>query len=297
LLLDKNRHNFRFKQILYSGIGMACLILPIAVLAYIDVPEGLSGIPWPTFSTVKSLVRLLTGRQGEGLLAFYLLFGCIGLSWGVGFGCQRDLITRWKFTLMASCLFVPVLTMLIISFFIAPIFTPKYALYVLPYLAVITATGIVVLARRGWEMKKYRYICVPIGIAVLVLFALLSTIGIRSYYDDYQKTDWRKATQFLETRCSESLRLYYAPYVDLGVLRYNSSLGSQEAKWWNNFLKNNPDSNEIAASLPDKYEQVCLVLSYPGNLPKELQAGIQKKFRNVSTVKFYEVQIDVYRRQ
>jgi hypothetical protein len=187
--------------------------------------------------------------------------------------------------------------MLIISFFIAPIFTPKYALYVLPYLVVIAATGIMFLASRGWERKKYRYLCVPVGIAVLVLVALLSTIGIRSYYDDYQKTDWRKATHFLATRCSESLRLYYAPYVDLGVLRYSSSLGSQEAKWWNNILKNNPDSDELAASLPDKYEQVCLVYSYPGNLQKEIQAGIQTKFSIVSTVKLYEVQIDVYRRQ
>lgn len=299
LLLDKNRHYFEFKRILYSCIGMAWLILPIAVLAYLDVPEGILGIPGTTLGTIKSFSKLITGNQGEGLFVFYLLFGCIGLVYGEGVGFQQDHITRWKFTLIASCLFVPVLTSLVISFSIAPIFTPKYVLYIMPYLAVLAATGLVALVSFGWRKnKKYRYFFVLVGIGVLVLFAMLSTIGVQTYYENYQKTDWRKATQFLTTRCSESLRLYYAPYIDISVLYYNPALNSQKEDWWINVLKNNPDADELAAVLPNEYSQVCLVLAHAidQNQQKIVQAAIQKKYPNVSTFKFYWMEIDIYNR-
>jgi uncharacterized membrane protein len=298
LLFDKNKRYIKIKRILYCGIGMACLILPIVMLAYLEGYETLSWLSKPTLGSLKSFVIAITGSQGEGLFAFYLLFGCIGFFFRERFGFQQDLITRWKLILMASCLFLPVITALAISLFITPIFTPKYLLYVMPYLTVLAATGIVAVASFGWKSKKHGAFFAPMGIGLLVLFALLSTKGIQSYYDNYQKTDWRKATQFLTARCSESLRLYYAPYIDISVLYYNPALNSQVAEWWINILKNNPDSGELADSLPDNYNQVCLVLAHAENQnqQKPIQAAIQKKFPNVYTVTYYQMEIDIYNR-
>ena len=293
LLLDKNKHFLKFKQILYCCFGMTSLILPIAIVAYIKGPGQISWIPEPTLGTLKSFSSEITG--GKWLFVLYLLFGCIGLLFGEGVGFQNDLITKWKFTLMASCLFLPVIMALVISKIMIPIFLDKYLLYVMPYLAVLVATGIVALVSYGWKRKKFKFLFVSIGIIVLVLFALLSTASIQSYYNNYQKEDWRKATQFLTLRCSESLRLYYAPFVDIDVLYYNPALYSQEAEWWKNILSKNPDSNELTASLPNGYSQVCLVLSHVGNQQQEkiIQAAIQKKFPIVSTFMFYGLEIEI----
>lgn len=306
LLLDKSKHYFTFKRILYCGIGIACLIFPIAIVAYVKGPEQISWIREPTLGNVKDFFVKLTGDFDGGLgglllLTLYMLFGCIGLLFGEGFGFQQELITKWKFTLMASCLFVPVTAAVVISKILLPIFMPFYLLYVMTYLAILAATGILTLVSFGWKSKKYRFLFVPIEIGVLVLFALCSTRGIQSYYDNYQKEDWRGATQFLTTRCSESLRLYYATFIETAVLYYNHALNSQEAEWWDNILKNNPDSDELAASLPNEYSQVCLVLSkITGNQQqaqvKIIQAAIQKEFPNESTVKFYLVKIEIYKR-
>jgi len=163
----------------------------------------------------------------------------------------------------------------------------------MPYLAILAATGIVALASFGWKIKKYRFLFVPIGIGVLVLFTSFSIMGIQDYYDNYQKEDWRSASQFLTTRCSESLRLFYAPYVENSVLYYNHELYSQ--------IENILDENELTASLKNDYNQVCLVLSHNhydlGEAEtKSIQSAIQKEFPIKSIDRFYAVEIELYKR-
>lgn len=298
LLINKNKNYYQFKRLAGCGFGIVCLILPIPISVIIK-GEGLSGIAWisePTLSTVKSFLIAITGNQGKPLFALYLLSGCIGIFSGLGF--KQDFITKWKYALMASCLFLPVILTLAISKIIFPIFQAHYLLYVMPYLAVFAATGIVALASFRWKSIKYRPLFIPVGIGVLVLFALLSTNGIQSYYENYQKTDWRNATQLLTTRCSEGLRLYYAPFMDISVLYYNPALNSQEAEWWTNILKHNPDVDELAVSLPNEYSQVCLVLTMTGdqNQRNIVRAALQKKFSTVSDAKFYEMDVYIYQR-
>ena len=186
---------------------------------------------------MKSFLVEITGNQGTSLLALYLLFGFVGFLFGEGLGGQQGYLrTKWKFILMVSCFILPIGTALVISKIITPIFLDKYLLYVMPYLAILAANCIVTIASLGLQSERFGLLSVSIGIGALALFIMFSDQGIRSYFDDYQKSDWRGATQFLTARCSESLRLYYPTYMNLPVLYYNPALDSQVAEWWNQFL-------------------------------------------------------------
>ena len=169
----------------------------------------------------------------------------------------------------------------------------------MPFLAVLAAYGIVALASFAWERKRFHSLVVPAAIGVLALFGSLSLVGVKSYYQNHQKTDWRTASQLMTTRCSDALRLYYAPYVDMSVLYYNPALTSQKADWWVDTLQSNPDADQLAASLPNEYDQVCLVLAHAvdQNQQMVIQNALKKIYPDVSSIKYDEVlEIQIYKR-
>jgi uncharacterized membrane protein len=298
LLLDKNEYLFNFRRFLYYGIGLFGLIFPIALVAYTKGVGQISWISEPTLEDVRVFFEEITGAQGRSLLALYLVVGCIGLFFGEGFGVRQEYKSVWKFTLMTSCFVLPVIIALVISKITIPIFQDRYLLYIMPYLAILAATGIVTLASSKWRNEKYRSLSVSIGIGLLVLFAVYSAKGIKTFFKYFQKEDWRSATQLLTQRCSESFYVYYAPYIVHSVSFYDRTTNVEEAHWLYDALKNNPDSDEFAVFIPDEYSQVCLVLSHTlGNPQAEIiQAAIQKKFPEETTFNFYKVEIDIYTR-
>jgi 4-amino-4-deoxy-L-arabinose transferase-like glycosyltransferase len=145
LLGDKKKYP-KLKQILYCLIGIVLLILPIAVIA---INKGSNQISWlgvPTFANVIDLYIKISGCRGNWLLILYIVFSCFGLFTGVGFLFRQDIMTKWKFSLLASCLLLPVILAFVISKIIVPIFIDRYLLYVMPYLVLLAASGIVALA-------------------------------------------------------------------------------------------------------------------------------------------------------
>lgn len=298
-LFNKERLSIKLKPIILSGIGMACLLLPIIILAYFQRQDDISWVSKPTFGTVKTFAKLITGNEGEGLFMFYPLFAGIGIFFRERFGFQKDTLSRWKIALMICCLTFPVISSLFISYYYYPIFVPKYLLYIMPFLTVLAAYGIVALASFAWERKRFHSLVVPAAIGVLALFGSLSLVGVKSYYQNHQKTDWRTASQLMTTRCSDALRLYYAPYVDMSVLYYNPALTSQKADWWVDTLQSNPDADQLAASLPNEYDQVCLVLAHAvdQNQQMVIQNALKKIYPDVSSIKYDEVlEIQIYKR-
>lgn len=282
-----------------SGVAIAVLITPLAVATFSAGAGGLAWIPEPTLGSVNKFVIELTGKQGGVLLALYFFAGSIGLLAGVGAWLQKNLITKWKFTLMANCLLLPVAIALVLSKVMTPIFMPYYLLFVMPYLAILAAVGIVTLATLGWNNRKFRIITIPVGIAVLALTVTLSVMGIKSYFKTFQKEDWKGVTQFLTKECSESLRLYYMTYMEKNVAYYNVNLKSQ-VRNWNDSLKKYPSSEELAGFLPDGYKQVCLVLGHTGTpqasaQTKVIQTALQIKYPQVTKIKFYSVNVEIYK--
>lgn len=297
LLLDKSQHYFRWKQILFCGIGTACFILPITIMAALQGAGQIAWIPDPTLAIVKEFFVQITGNQGIQLFLLYLLYGLIGFLYGAGFGLHHDLITRWKFTLVASCFFVPVAASLIISKTMVPIFRSHYLLYVMPYAAILAAAGIVAAASLGWKRAQYKLIWGSVGMAGIVLFTLFSAQSVQSYFANYQNEDWRGASQYLTANCSESLRLYYLPFGETNVKYYNPALKSQKREWWINILAKNLDADGLAASLPKEFSQICLLSWYPdAQQEKMIRAAIHREFPQESAAQFVGIEIKKYQR-
>jgi uncharacterized membrane protein len=299
LFLDKKKRSFTLKRILFCEVGIAGLILPVAYAAYRQGSGQISWIPEPSVKIVKQFLQNMSGYAGGmSLIYLYLAFVCIGILAGLGVGSRQDLLTRWKFTLLAGSLFLPVVAALVVSKILLPVFISRYLLYVMTYMVVLAAFGIVTIGSFGKKSKVLRSIFTTAEIAGLVLCVHFSTMGIQSYYENAKKEDWRAATQFLATKCFDSLRLYYAPYMEVPAIYYNPSLISQlSPKWYQ--LSNNPNSNEIADKFPGEYDQVCLILSHDSDKKQEqiILDSILKKYPNVSTTfKFYGGEIEIFSR-
>jgi mannosyltransferase len=296
LFFPKKRQILSGRKLLFCGIGIAYLLLPVLTIAYIKGSHQIGWITQPTFETVKEFFIEVTGNQGESLAIVYLLLGVIGFVFGVKFENQKNFFTRWKFWLMASCFIFPIFSALIISKVIVPIFVKRYLIYILPYLAILAAAGIMSIVFLG---KKARYLSASVGIIVLILFTFLSSKGVQNYYNNFQKEDWRGEAQILASKCSDSLRLYYVTSTDVNFLYYQPSLYSQDAKQWNNILKNNLDINDYASGLSKRYEQVCLVLSQPSKRDKIklqiLQTALLKEFPKDDLIKFTPgMRVEIY---
>jgi hypothetical protein len=121
---------------------------------------------------------------------------------------------------------------------------------------------------------------------------------VRAYYNDFRKTDWRNASQFLALHCADSLRLYYLPGGERAMLYYNPALFSQASEWWRNVLASNPSVEELAAALPHEYDNVCLVISHVIDPLQQntLETALQKRFSQQTTVDFFQVKIEMYQR-
>jgi hypothetical protein len=308
VLLLGNAHAFPFKGGLTSGIAMAILIAPVVIVVYkIQAIKGISWISELTFSDIREFALYLTGKEGEPLLILYLLAGSIGLLTGVRAWLGKNLIEKWKFTLMANCLFLPVVSVLVLSKVITPMFMPHYLLLVMPYLTVLTGVGIVTLASLKWKSLKLWVITLPAGLAILVLIVALSAAGVKSYYEDFRKEDFRGAAQFLTGECSEGLRLYQVPWMEPNITYYNASLKSQVEIWewndeqwgWNLELSQNPSPEELAEFLPDDYHRACLVLGHINTTEQVqqtmvIQAALRIDLPKVTTMNFSGFDVEVY---
>lgn len=194
----------------------------------------------------------------------------------------------------ALLLFFPIILTVLISI-VKPIFVNRYLLFVMPYLAIITAYGIVSLFRfNKWSNKNY------IGSALLLLFISLSIMGVKNYFSTFQKEDYRGVAQFMSHNCLNSLRLYYPKRGDSYVTYYNGKLKSQFPSWYG-LLNNKVSAENIANNLPNDYKKVCLMLGhlFPETAEERfqinlIQTALQIKYPKVSKVKFYELEVDTY---
>jgi uncharacterized membrane protein len=295
-----NRHTFPLKRAAGSYVAIGVIIAPVTYAAFkVGTAATLGWVLKPTFDSVRNFATELAGNQGPLLLDLYLFLGSIGLLVGVGEWLGKDLVIKWKYTLMASCLFLTVAVVLVFSLVKTPIFVDRYLLFILPYLAILAATGIVTLASLGYKSRENLIITIPLGITALVLMIGLSATGIKSYFDTYQKEDWRDVAQLLAEKCPMGLHLYDRPYLEQMAVYYNANLESQVTNW-SKFLSKDSSSKTLAKLLPNGYKQACLVVAEVGTPKYEaqlkvIQAAIRMKFPEVTEYKFQgRVEVFIY---
>jgi len=300
VLLRGDSRTFPFKEVMMSGAGIIFLLafLPLAVLT-----RGSSQISWISGLMDKN-IRIfpfeITGYQGVPLLILYLLTVFVGLHSGVRIWLQKDYVTKWRFILIAGCLIFPVAMALTVSKLLIPIFLDRYLLIIMPYMSIMAAIGIVTLNTLGQEYVIPRFLYDLTAITLFVLIIALSFLGIRMYFNNAQKEDWRGASGALTVSCSAptDLRLYYVTWTESYTVYYNPRLITQNEPVEK--ALNFPDpGNNLIKMIPDKYNKVCLILSEnwapkDQTPPKLIQTALLTKYPIFTRHRFYGVDVEVY---
>jgi mannosyltransferase len=108
---------------------------------------------------------------------------------------------RYKIYFLLTWLLVPVLVPFMLSYFMRPIFLPKYTIAALP--------AFVILAARG--LMDIRFALARLLLIALILY--LSVSGLRGYWGTQRKPDWRNAVGYFNQMAKPNdLVLFYPSF-------------------------------------------------------------------------------------
>jgi len=270
------------RKVLWAEIAIAVLIIPDAIAVAAKGVGQIAWIPRTKMQDIFSLMIKLAGNNGHALLYLCLIAAGIGILIGAGVWLKRDPAVRWKFMLVASCFFIPVVLILAVSQFI-PDLVSRYLLYTMPYLVILTAVGIVILATLG-NNRVFRFVTISIGVIFLVTVVWYSLSGDKRYFIKSEKMDYRGITALMTQECGTSLRLFNTQPIEKYVVYYNTNLASQTMLWrwdskqsmWvlNDQFDENHNFGELAVFLPSGYNSACLLTGTPTSLTDQVQLTI-----------------------
>ena len=256
--MNRKESHLSIKRILLIGMGVVIPVIPIFIVAFLKGSGQISWIQKFSWDDGYDLFRKITGDQGFALVILTLVFAGIGTY--TGLLRQTGNQNRWKIVLVLNCFFAPVLIAILYSLIIKPIFVNRYLFFVMPYLAVLTATGVAAVVEFGFRRGRWHYIASAAGILSLIGLSFLSGCGLSSYYSSFDKEDWRGATKYIARNCSDGFRLYYTTHSELNVLYYDPNLVSNNTKWWKKIIQSGVTDGKMEALLPGNTEKVCLIL-------------------------------------
>ena len=88
---------------------------------------------------------------------------------------------------LAAWALLPAAVMFTVSWLFAPVWVPRYLLFVAPYLFLLLAIGF--LAIQKWQPK--------LAIVIAIVYLVAVGGGLQSYYSKKMRDDWRNATQMI----------------------------------------------------------------------------------------------------
>jgi uncharacterized membrane protein len=298
LFLNKPKSRQNIFPLILSFAGILVLVAPVAILAYQKGSVGIAWIPRPSMEILLDFLVKITGRSDDGrwLILLYFFLGGVGFLSGFLFNRDQDVLNRWMHLLVLSCFLVPLLLAWLISILLTPVFVDRYLLFIMPYASIMAGSGIVAFLYASCGNNGLRVTSKAVGILSVFIFVCLSAQGIRAYYADFQKDDWRTAAQFLRANCSDGLRLYYPPFVERAVLYYNSELTTQAEKWSESTNHPSGELDELITTFPAQYEKTCLVAAHVDDFLQEEQiiSSIQHAYANRWDHDLGDIQIVVF---
>jgi mannosyltransferase len=181
-----------------GAAGLAgMLVLPLAAVL---LATNAGGRPLLPQSSVAALPRELAGIPATRVgIVEGLVFGLCGIAAGLAFLRQgrvdADPVLRWRYTLLACWLAVPVIAAALVSLF-WPVFVTRYFVVCLPALVLLVAVGLAA-ARPAAQL------------AALLVVLLISAHGLHVYYLQTYKEgeNWRGLVQHVadEARPGDSV--------------------------------------------------------------------------------------------
>ena len=191
-----------WKQAAIAAAIIAVAALPVLWMIHIQNIEHIAWVKKPSWLELYHLGGYLAAGSGKVVGAVLLLLDLILLalflraleaSWH---NREHDL-RGWRYALIASCLFAPVLISLAVSM-VRPIFYHRFLIIGLPAWVLMCAAGAEEIRSRGWRR------------AAIVGVCGLSLVSAVTSYSRVQE-DWRGVTGYLIAQAHPEDRVLYYP--------------------------------------------------------------------------------------
>ena len=259
LLLSWGRNRGNLISAFYMGMGITLFSLPILSIAYNKGPGQIGWLGKPNFTSLFDFLDKIA--NGKIFLAVSLLCAIIALFFSEGVKNRREGIIQWRILLIFGCFLIPVAAVFLISLYFIPIFENRYLLFVMPYLALLTAAGLMAFYIELWKFKYLRPVAGILLIIMGYFFFSHAYPRVGGYFQNkYKYEDWRSASQYLADECSDGLRLYYR--VKIPVYYYRPDLRDSNDVILENIISQTSNPYQIALTLPKNYTKACVVISH-----------------------------------
>ncbi len=189
-----------WKPYAVAGILFALLALPVVWLIHAQDVGHIAWVPRPSLLEVYHLGVYLAADGGKAVGAVLLvldlvLIGIFLAGWRRAWRQSDNQRQRWRYTLVASVFFSPIVLTLLISV-VRPAFYHRFLIICLPSFVMMTAAG---ATQAG---KSVCRVCLPIAIGIL---SLVSTVMLYGRVTE----DWRGAVSYLVAKTQVDDRVLY----------------------------------------------------------------------------------------
>lgn len=252
----------------------------------------------PDTDVVVAALSALAGHQSGALPIAYASLVLVALaSWARLFATHR--VGR-RHVLVAAWAALPILGSLAVSLTVKPVFVDRFLIVALPAVVLLVAVGLVQLRSRF------------VVVAGVVLMLALSAGGLRYWYADYAKEEWRGAVQHLAAYGQPGdAAVFFPQVVRLAVDHYVRQSGVAERmprsvvpdrSYGSYFQGLTPESGVADALARDDAPRLWLVYRYGGPTADDWEyAAIQRhlqdgRYRLESHVFLTHIQIMLFTR-
>ncbi len=249
--LRKKQNELAIKKLISSFITIGVCIIPLIIAVLLSGTTNIGWISKPTFTDMSQFVTNVAGGQGYTLLVLTLIAFCAGIA-ALKYN-KEGTVERSNGVLFVSSAILPPAIVLLVSLTFKPLFVARYFVYILPFISIISALGIVKLLQRKDIVLKIA------GTLLLVLITIFSTIGLTKYFRYYQNEDWRGVSGFVLSECgtADDLRLYYPTWTAKLSFYYHPEVEPQNAALEKNLDK---AGAPLQASDVSGYKDACLIV-------------------------------------
>jgi mannosyltransferase len=280
-LLALRREQIPRKEIFRSARYLVYALVPIAIFLVKMGPGDMWWLPRVNFAIARHFFVSLAGNGGTPLLIFASVAAL------VGFAAAARLLTRgcsfetWRYAVIVIWFGFPVAAVTTAGLF-RPFFLARYLILSLPAWLLLVAVGVCRLAMWPAHLREGEHanLVWPTlwrsgGWALLLMIALLSVRGVRSYYRsdfDLVREDWRAASHYLLSHARRGdVAFFYVGPGRLPFEYYRSLAGAPMSKpeviypasaghlTYHDFLVT--PMAEVLPNIPERGDRVWLVLS------------------------------------
>jgi uncharacterized membrane protein len=277
-----------WKQLAVAASIVTIAAVPVLWMIHIQDIGHITWVKSPSWLELYHLGAYLAAGSGKVVGALLLVLDLVLLSpflralrtlWH---DREKD-IRCWRYALLASCLFTPVVISLLVSI-TRPIFYHRFLIIGLPAWILMTAVGAVEIRARTWRTAAIAGVC---G---------LSLVGVIASYSRANE-DWRGVTGYLIAQARPEDRvLYYQPEGYFAVENYCNWLPGGGAPRPPGVAVN--PANDNWAEQINGAPRAWLVLyraTADDPVTREIQANLNKRYKAAQQIPFRAVTVIEYR--